>query len=63
MNDLKWVFKSGWNVFDFLYNDFKKILTRKFEFFWGGFPHVGPSKFGVSKNDHPSTANDLPFLL
>ena len=29
-NAQKWVFNSGWNVFDFSYIDFKKILEQKF---------------------------------
>ena len=42
---------------------------ENFEIFLGGFPHFGPSKLGVSKNEHPSTTYDPtlfvqnPFLL
>ena len=38
-------------------------LTKNFDFFFRGYPLFGPSKWGVSKNDHPSTAYDPTFLL
>ena len=62
-NALKLVFKSGWNVFDFSYIDFMKLFNQKFEIFFGGYPHFGPSKCGVSKNEHPSTAYDPTFFV
>ena len=41
----------------------EKYLTKNFEIFFRGYPLFGPSKCGVSKNDHPSTAYDTTFLL
>ena len=41
----------------------EKYLTKNFEIFFRGYPLFGPSKCGVSKNDHPSTAYDPTFLL
>ena len=41
----------------------EKYLTKNFEIFFMGYPLFGPSKCGVSKNDHPSTAYDPTFLL
>ena len=41
----------------------EKYLAKNFEIFFRGYPHFGPSKYGVSKNDHPSTAYDPSFLL
>merc|ERR1711954_274794 len=41
----------------------EKYLTKKFEIFFRGYSLFGPSKCSVSKNDHPSTANDPTFLL
>jgi len=40
----------------------EKYLTKNFEIFFRGYPLFGPSKCGVSKNDHPSTAYDATFL-
>merc|ERR1711954_164718 len=41
----------------------EKYLAKNFEIFFRGYPLFGPSKCGVSKNDHPSTAYDPTFLL
>ena len=41
----------------------EKYLTKNFEILFRGYPLFGPSKCGVSKNDHPSTAYDPTFLL
>ena len=41
----------------------EKYLTKNFEIFFRGYPLFGPSKCGVSKNDHPSTVYDPTFLL
>ena len=38
------------------------FLTKNFEIFLGGHPHFCPSKLGVSKNEHSSTAYDPTFL-
>ena len=38
------------------------FLTKNFANFWGGYPHFGPSKWGASKNEHPSTPYDPTFL-
>ena len=40
-----------------------KYLTKNFEIFFRGYPHFGPSKCGVSENDHTSTAYAPAFLL
>ena len=40
----------------------ENYLTKNFELFFRGYPLFGPSKCGVSKNDHPSTAYDPTFL-
>ena len=39
----------------------EKYSTKNFEIFLRGYPLFGPSKCGVSKNDHPSTAYDPTF--
>ena len=41
--------KSNWNVFDFSYNGFMV------------YPHFGPSKCGVSKNETPALPMTLLF--
>ena len=42
----------------------EKHLTKKNEIFLGGeYPLFGPSKCGVSKNDHPSTTYDPTFFI
>ena len=50
-------------MFDFSNDDLRKIFDQKFWNFFRGYPLFGPSKCGVSKNDHPSTAYDPTFLL
>ena len=57
------MFKSGQNVFDFSNDDCRKYLTKNFDFFIRGYPLFGPSKCGISKRDHPSTALQNPFLI
>ena len=42
---------------------FQMMTLEEFEIFWRGYPHFGPLKCGVSKNDHPSTTYDPTFLL
>ena len=41
----------------------EKYLTKNFEIFFRGYPLFGPSKRGVSKNDHSSIAYDPAILL
>ena len=41
----------------------EKYLTKNFEIFFRGYPHFGPLKCGISKNDHLSTTYDPTFLL
>ena len=41
----------------------EKYVTTNFEIFLRGYPLFGPSKCGVSKNYHHSTAYDHIFLL
>ena len=41
----------------------EKYLTKNSDILFRGYPHFGPSKCGVSKNDQPSTAYDPTFLL
>ena len=62
-NPLKWVIKSNWNVFDFSYIDFEKAFDQKLGKLFRWYPLVGPSKSGVSKNEHPSTAYYPTFLM
>ena len=38
-----------------------KYFTKIFEIFYRGYPHFGPSRCGVSKNDHPSITYDPTF--
>ena len=40
----------------------RRFLTKNFEIFFGGYPHFGPSNYGVSKNEHPRTAYDPTFF-
>ena len=40
----------------------RKYSTRNFEIFFKGYLHFGPSKCGVSMNDHPSTVDDPSTL-
>ena len=61
LNALKFLFKSGWNVFDFSYNDFKNKFSQKCWNILDGYPHFGPLKCGVSKNDNSSTLYDPTF--
>ena len=40
-----------------------KSSNQKFKKDIRGYPNFGPSKFSVSKKEHPSTAFDLTFVL
>ena len=50
------MFKSGWNVFDFSYNDCKKIFNQEvWFFFWvGGTPILAPQSVVSPKMSTPA---------
>ena len=41
----------------------EKYLTKKFEIFFLGYPHFGPSKCGISKKNYHSSTYEPTFFI